>query len=165
MITLSGINKSYTTGANSLHVLKGIDLQINEGEFVSIMGSSGSGKSTLLNILGILDSYDTGTYKLDDHSIGKLSETKAAAYRNKLIGFVFQSFNLISFNSSMLIVPLDIISSKALRMISKPFLSSPPQLQLPLQLIFNYLLIIIYHYCIFIIYNYLFIDSLSAISA
>nr|HML86581.1 ATP-binding cassette domain-containing protein [Bacteroidales bacterium] len=115
MITLSGINKSYTTGANSLHVLKGIDLQINEGEFVSIMGSSGSGKSTLLNILGILDSYDTGTYKLDDHSIGKLSETKAAAYRNKLIGFVFQSFNLISFKNAMENVALPLYYQKVNR--------------------------------------------------
>lgn len=115
MITLTGINKSYTTGANSLHVLKGIDLHIDEGEFVSIMGSSGSGKSTLLNILGILDSYDTGSYTLDDHAIGKLSETKAAAYRNKLIGFVFQSFNLISFKNAMENVALPLYYQKVSR--------------------------------------------------
>lgn len=88
-------------GTNKLEVLKGIDLSINKGELVSIMGSSGTGKSTLLNIIGILDSYDSGTYHLDNTLIQNLSETKAALYRNKLLGFVFQSFNLISFKNAM----------------------------------------------------------------
>lgn len=101
MIKLTNINKSYVTGNNSLHVLKGIDLKIEAGEFVSIMGSSGSGKSTLLNILGILDNYDTGDYYLDNTLIRNQSETKAAALRNRYIGFVFQSFNLISFKNAM----------------------------------------------------------------
>ena len=102
MITLKNINKSYSMGGNKLHVLKGIDLQIDKGEFVSIMGSSGSGKSTLLNIIGILDSYDTGQYLLADHLIDKhLSESKAAYYRNQLIGFVFQSFNLLNFKNAV----------------------------------------------------------------
>ncbi len=101
MIELSGIRKSYRIGKNSLDVLKGIDLTINEGELVSIMGSSGTGKSTLLNIIGILDNYDSGTYKLDNTLIQNLSETKAAKYRNKLLGFVFQSFNLVTFKNAM----------------------------------------------------------------
>lgn len=101
MIRLNGINKSYITGNNKLHVLKGIDLHIKAGEFVSIMGSSGSGKSTLLNILGILDDHDTGEYYLDNTLIGNQSETKAAGLRNQYIGFVFQSFNLISFKNAM----------------------------------------------------------------
>jgi len=101
MIQLSGIRKSYQMGTNKLEVLKGIDLSINKGELVSIMGSSGTGKSTLLNIIGILDSYDSGTYHLDNTLIQNLSETKAALYRNKLLGFVFQSFNLISFKNAM----------------------------------------------------------------
>lgn len=101
MIKLTNINKSYVTGNNSLHVLKGIDLKIEAGEFVSVMGSSGSGKSTLLNILGILDSYDNGDYYLDGTLIRSQSETKAAALRNRYIGFVFQSFNLISFKNAM----------------------------------------------------------------
>jgi len=101
IIDLKGIEKSYRMGSNSLKVLKGIDLQIREGEFVSIMGSSGSGKSTLLNILGLLDNHDGGTYDLDKTRIENLSEKKAAQYRNKFIGFVFQSFNLISFKNAM----------------------------------------------------------------
>ena len=101
MIRLSGIKKSYQVGGNKLQVLKGIDLTINEGELVSIMGSSGTGKSTLLNILGILDSYDSGSYHLDNTLIQNLSETKAAQYRNKLLGFVFQSFNLVNFKNAM----------------------------------------------------------------
>ncbi len=101
MIRLNGINKSYITGNNKLHVLKGIDLNIQAGEFVSIMGSSGSGKSTLLNIVGILDGHDTGEYYLDNTLIGNQSETKAAGLRNQYIGFVFQSFNLISFKNAM----------------------------------------------------------------
>lgn len=101
MIKLSNINKSYRMGDNNLHVLKGIDLHIREGEMVSIMGSSGSGKSTLLNILGILDNYDSGEYKLADTLVKDLSETQAAHYRNRFIGFVFQSFNLVSFKNAM----------------------------------------------------------------
>lgn len=101
MIQLSGIRKSYKVGANQLDVLKGIDLTINEGELVSIMGSSGTGKSTLLNIIGILDNYDSGSYHLDNTLIQNLSETKTAQYRNKLLGFVFQSFNLVTFKNAM----------------------------------------------------------------
>lgn len=101
MIELKAIHKSYITGSNSLHVLKGIDLQIGQGELISIMGSSGSGKSTLLNILGILDNYDEGEYSLDGTVMRDLNETRAAWYRNQLLGFVFQSFNLISFKNAM----------------------------------------------------------------
>ena len=101
MIELNEINKSYVAGSNKLHVLKGIDLKIAAGEFVSIMGSSGSGKSTLLNIIGILDNHDTGIYQLDGLDIRNLTETRAAALRNKYIGFVFQSFNLITFKNAM----------------------------------------------------------------
>ena len=100
MIHLRNINKTYNTGT-PLHVLKGIDLDIKKGEFVAIMGASGSGKSTLLNILGILDNYDEGEYILADTLIKNLSETKAADYRNRLIGFIFQSFNLISFKDAV----------------------------------------------------------------
>jgi len=101
MIELQGIKKSYITGGKPLQVLKGIDLHIGDGELVSIMGSSGSGKSTLLNILGILDSYDEGDYTLAGTSMKNLTETKAAQYRNRFLGFVFQSFNLISFKNAM----------------------------------------------------------------
>jgi putative ABC transport system ATP-binding protein len=101
MIELKGITKSYTAGSRPLQVLKGIDLKIEEGEFVSIMGSSGSGKSTLLNILGILDSYDEGSYDLATKPISNLSEKQAAQYRNRFLGFVFQSFNLISFKTAL----------------------------------------------------------------
>ena len=100
MIHLTNIHKTYQ-GAQPLHVLKGIDLHIGKGEFVAIMGASGSGKSTLLNILGILDDYDEGEYRLDGTLIRNLSETKAADYRNRMIGFIFQSFNLISFKNAM----------------------------------------------------------------
>ena len=100
MIHLKNINKTYK-GAQPLHVLKGIDLDIQRGEFVSIMGSSGSGKSPLLNILGILDNYDEGTYHLNRQLIKDLSETKAADYRNRMIGFIFQSFNLITFKTAV----------------------------------------------------------------
>ena len=100
MIRLQGINNTYHNGA-PLHVLKGIDLRIEKGEFVSIMGASGSGKSTLLNILGILDNYDSGEYYLNDVLIKNLNETRAAEYRNRMIGFIFQSFNLISFKNAM----------------------------------------------------------------
>lgn len=101
MIQLNNVHKSYVTGSNSLHVLKGIDLEIKQGEFVSIMGSSGSGKSTLLNILGILDNYDNGSYYLNGTLIKSMSEKHAAKLRNELVGFVFQSFNLISFKNAM----------------------------------------------------------------
>ena len=100
LIELKDVNKTYQ-GAQPLHVLKGINLDIERGEFVSIMGASGSGKSTLLNILGILDNYDTGEYRLNDVLIKDLSETRAAEYRNKMIGFIFQSFNLISFKTAV----------------------------------------------------------------
>ena len=100
MIDLKDINKTYF-GAQPLHVLKGINLHINEGEFVSIMGASGSGKSTLLNILGILDNYDSGEYYLAGSLIKNLSETRAADYRNRMIGFIFQSFNLIGFKTAV----------------------------------------------------------------
>lgn len=101
MIDLKQINKYYKLADGRLHVLKGIDITIKEGELVSIMGSSGSGKSTLLNILGILDNYDSGEYILDGTSIKNLNETRAAQLRNKFLGFVFQSFNLISFKSAL----------------------------------------------------------------
>ena len=100
IIDLKNVNKSYP-GAVPLHVLKGINLDIAKGELVSIMGASGSGKSTLLNILGILDSYDTGEYVLDGTLIRNLSENRAAELRNKLIGFVFQSFNLINYKDAL----------------------------------------------------------------
>ncbi len=100
MISLRDVNKTYP-GAVPLHVLKGINLEINKGELVSIMGASGSGKSTLLNILGILDNYDSGEYHLDGTLIKNLSENKAAEYRNRMIGFVFQSFNLINYKNAI----------------------------------------------------------------
>ncbi|MBN2166640.1 MAG: ABC transporter ATP-binding protein [Marinilabiliaceae bacterium] len=101
MIKVNQLHKSYQMGTNSLHVLKGIDMDIREGEMVSIMGSSGSGKSTLLNIIGILDNYDKGEYYLNDILIQKMNEKKAAQFRNKYIGFIFQSFNLISFKNAI----------------------------------------------------------------
>ena len=101
MITLKNINKSYQVGKNKLHVLKGVNMHVQQGEFVSIMGSSGSGKSTLLNILGILDDYDSGEYTLGGTLIKHLTQSKAAQYRNHFIGFVFQSFNLLSFKNAM----------------------------------------------------------------
>ena len=100
MIQLKDVNKTYQ-GAQPLHVLKGIDLNIERGEFVSIMGASGSGKSTLLNILGILDNYDSGEYWLGRVLIKDLNETRAAEYRNRMIGFIFQSFNLIPFKTAV----------------------------------------------------------------
>ena len=100
LIELKGVHKTYNNG-QPLHVLKGINLNIEKGEFVSIMGASGSGKSTLLNILGILDNYDEGTYHLAGTLIKDLSERQAADYRNRMIGFVFQSFNLISFKTAV----------------------------------------------------------------
>lgn len=100
LIELKDVNKTYNNG-QPLHVLKGIDLNIEKGEFVSIMGASGSGKSTLLNILGILDNYDTGEYWLDGKLMKNLTEKQAADYRNRLIGFIFQSFNLIPFKTAV----------------------------------------------------------------
>jgi putative ABC transport system ATP-binding protein len=100
MIKLHDIHKSYRSGDQPVHVLKGVDLHIREGELVSIMGSSGSGKSTLLNILGILDSYDRGSYLLAGQPVNKLGETDAAQMRNKMLGFVFQSFNLLPFKNA-----------------------------------------------------------------
>lgn len=101
MIEIKDLHKSYKTGSTSLHVLKGINFSVAEGELVSIMGSSGSGKSTLLNILGMLDEADEGSYTLDGVPIKNLNEKIAARYRNKFLGFIFQSFNLISYKSAM----------------------------------------------------------------
>ncbi len=115
MIQIRNLHKSYVMGNNSLHVLKGLDLEIASGEFVSIMGSSGSGKSTLLNILGILDDYDEGSYYLAGRLMQGLNETKAALTRNEMIGFVFQSFNLISFKNAMENVALPLYYQKVSR--------------------------------------------------
>ncbi|MDT0689309.1 ABC transporter ATP-binding protein [Salegentibacter sp. F188] len=101
MIEIKDLHKSYKMGSNSLHVLKGINFNVQEGELVSIMGSSGSGKSTLLNILGMLDEADSGSYTLDGLPIKNLNEKIAARYRNKFLGFIFQSFNLISYKSAL----------------------------------------------------------------
>jgi len=115
MIEIKNLHKSYITGKNSLHVLKGLTTRIEPGELVSIMGSSGSGKSTLLNILGILDGYDEGTYSLDNQLITDLSEKKAAQYRNQMIGFVFQSFNLITFKNALENIALPLYYQKVSR--------------------------------------------------
>lgn len=101
MIEIRDLKKSYVIGKRKLPVLKGIDLSIGEGEMASIMGSSGTGKSTFLNILGILDNYDSGEYRLNGRLIKDLSETRSAKYRNEMIGFIFQSFNLVSFKNAM----------------------------------------------------------------
>ncbi|WP_111707863.1 ABC transporter ATP-binding protein [Lutibacter citreus] len=101
MIKIEKLHKSYPIGKDSLHVLKGLDLHIKEGEFVAIMGSSGSGKSTLLNIVGLLDEHDSGNYYLNGQLIEKLDEKKAAILRNKFLGFVFQSFNLINYKTAV----------------------------------------------------------------
>ncbi len=101
MLVIEDLHKSYDTGKSKLHVLKGINLSIQEGEFVSIMGSSGSGKSTLLNIIGILDEADSGKYELDDVPIKNLNEVKAAEYRSQFLGFIFQSFNLINYKTAL----------------------------------------------------------------
>jgi len=101
MIKIEKLHKSYPIGKDSLHVLKGLDLHIKEGEFVSIMGSSGSGKSTLLNIVGLLDTHDEGNYYLNGQKIENLDEKKAAILRNKFLGFVFQSFNLITYKTAV----------------------------------------------------------------
>ena len=101
MIRLKNIHKTYYIGQNSLHVLKGVDMNIEKGEMISIMGSSGSGKSTLLNVIGILDNYDEGEFFLDGKLIRDLNETQAAKLRNRTLGFVFQSFNLIAFKNAL----------------------------------------------------------------
>lgn len=115
MIQIKDLHKSYKMGKNSLHVLKGINFNVEEGELVAIMGSSGSGKSTLLNILGMLDSLDSGEYILDNVPIKDLNETKAARYRNKFLGFVFQSFNLINYKSAAENVALPLYYQKVPR--------------------------------------------------
>jgi putative ABC transport system ATP-binding protein len=101
MIELSGIHKAYRAGARALPVLRDVSLRVGEGEFVAVMGASGSGKSTMLNVLGILDDYDDGEYRLDGTLIRGLSERRAAVYRNKFIGFVFQAFNLLPFKTAL----------------------------------------------------------------
>ena len=101
MLEINKLHKSYAIGDSSLHVLKGIDLSIAKGEMVAIMGSSGSGKSTLLNIIGMLDEADSGDYILDNVPIKNLTEKKAAIYRNKFLGFIFQSFNLINYKNAL----------------------------------------------------------------
>ena len=115
MIKLNNLHKSYGMGTTSLHVLKGLNLEIAKGELVSIMGASGSGKSTLLNIVGILDAYDKGEYYLDGRLIQHLNETQSAQLRNQYIGFVFQSFNLISFKNAVENVALPLYYQKVSR--------------------------------------------------
>ncbi len=115
MINIRNIHKSYSNGQTNLHVLKGINLDIEEGEMISIMGPSGSGKSTLLNIFGILDNYDEGEYLLDGKKIQHLNERKAALLRNRMLGFVFQSFNLVSFKNAMENVALPLYYQKVPR--------------------------------------------------
>jgi len=115
MIEIKDLHKSYKMGSNKLHVLKGLNFSIKEGELVAIMGSSGSGKSTLLNILGMLDELDEGSYTLDAVPIKNLNETKAAQYRNKFLGFIFQSFNLINYKSAMENVALPLYYQKVPR--------------------------------------------------
>ena len=115
MIKLNQVRKSYQLAETSFEVLKGIDLHIKTGEFVSIMGSSGSGKSTLLNILGILDNYDAGSYELDSILIKNLTQKKSAQLRNQFLGFVFQSFNLLSFKNAMENVALPLYYQKVSR--------------------------------------------------
>jgi putative ABC transport system ATP-binding protein len=112
MIRIENVHKYYSTAGQPLHVLKGVDLAVKQGEMISIMGSSGSGKSTLLNILGILDHYDEGNYYFDNHLLKDLTEREAAIYRNKYIGFVFQSFNLIEYKNALENVALPLYYQK-----------------------------------------------------
>ncbi len=112
MLSLRSIEKSYPLAGGQLPVLKGIDLIIEQGEMVAIMGSSGSGKSTLLNVLGLLDNFDDGSYHLDDVDMSELSERQAARYRSRFLGFVFQSFNLIAFKSALENVALPLFYQK-----------------------------------------------------
>lgn len=112
MITLKKLHKIYHMGSNQLHVLRGIDLNVDAGEFVSVMGSSGSGKSTLLNVIGLLDAFDSGEYLLNNQIIEKMPETKAARLRNRFFGFVFQSFNLIPFKNAVENVALPLYYQK-----------------------------------------------------
>ncbi|MFM1933038.1 MAG: hypothetical protein RL226_2341 [Bacteroidota bacterium] len=115
MIELTDIKKSYGSGKNAFPVLKGVDMEVNEGELVSIMGSSGSGKSTLLNVLGLLDGFDTGSYRLGGTDMSNLTETTAAQYRSRYLGFVFQSFNLINFKNAVENVALPLYYQKVSR--------------------------------------------------
>lgn len=115
MIEIKGLQKSYKTGKSTLRVLKGIDFRVDSGELVAIMGSSGSGKSTLLNILGMLDEADEGEYVLDGVAIKNLNETKAAQYRNRFLGFIFQSFNLINYKTAEENVALPLYYQKVAR--------------------------------------------------
>lgn len=115
MIQLQNIRKSYLTGQTRREVLKGIDLHVKEGEFISIMGSSGSGKSTMLNILGLLDEYDSGSYTLNGTLMKDLTQKQAAMYRNKFLGFVFQSFNLLNFKTALENVALPLYYQKVPR--------------------------------------------------
>jgi putative ABC transport system ATP-binding protein len=112
MIRLKKLHKTYAMGNNELRVLKGIDLNIGAGELVSIMGPSGSGKSTLLNIIGLLDTYDSGEYQLDNQIIKKMSERQAAYFRNRFFGFIFQAFNLIPFKNAVENVALPLYYQK-----------------------------------------------------
>lgn len=115
MLQLQKISKSYRVGSSKLEVLKGVDLEIASGEMVTVIGPSGSGKSTLLNVKGVLDSYDSGEYRLNGHQIKNLSETKAAFYRNRLLGFVFQLFDLVPFKNAMENVALPLYYQKVRR--------------------------------------------------
>jgi putative ABC transport system ATP-binding protein len=115
MLRASNLHKSYQTGGKPLHVLKGVNLHIKPGEFVSIMGHSGSGKSTLLNILGLLDHHDAGEYWFDNMFIDRLSEARAAKYRNRFIGFIFQSFHLVQFKNALENVTLPLYYQKVRR--------------------------------------------------